>query len=153
VRIPSEFFNGITITVPVDECNRDFSPLVRGLLALPHVQFWETENSWRLDSSHRRGHRGDIPCLVDATDVRTVNALKPPPAWFMSVTEIFRQPTTARPRIPSCQKAWRQPTERHDGSWRSPIFVRHRKDAARDRFFGSGVWEMGTWRELALLTA
>ena len=54
-----------------------------GLLPLPHVQFWETENSWRLDSSHRGGHRRDIPCLVDASDVRTVNALKTPPAWSM----------------------------------------------------------------------
>jgi hypothetical protein len=34
-------------------------------------------NSWRLDSSHRRGHRRDIPCLVDASDVRAVNALNP----------------------------------------------------------------------------
>jgi len=48
----------------------------RGLLPWPHVQFWETENSWRLDSSYRGGHRRDIPCLVDASDVRTVNALK-----------------------------------------------------------------------------
>jgi hypothetical protein len=46
------------------------------LLPLQHVQFWETENSWRLDSSHRGGHRRDIPCLVDASDVRTVSALK-----------------------------------------------------------------------------
>jgi len=44
-----------------------------GLLPLPHVQFWETENSWRLDSSHRGGRCRDIPCLVDASDVRTVN--------------------------------------------------------------------------------
>jgi hypothetical protein len=43
---------------------------------LPHVQFWETENSWRLDSSYRGGDRRDIPCLVDASDVRAVNALK-----------------------------------------------------------------------------
>jgi hypothetical protein len=48
-----------------------------GLLPLPHVQFWDTENIWRLDSSHRGGHRRDIPCLVDASDVRAVNALKP----------------------------------------------------------------------------
>jgi hypothetical protein len=47
-----------------------------GLLRLPDVQFWETENIWRLDSSHRGGHRRDIPCLVDASDVRAVNALK-----------------------------------------------------------------------------
>jgi len=45
---------------------------------LPHVQFRETENSWRLDSSHRGGHPRDIPCLVDASDVRTVNALNTP---------------------------------------------------------------------------
>jgi hypothetical protein len=46
----------------------------RGLLPLPHVQFRKTENSWRLDRSHRGGHRRDIPCLVDAADVRTLNA-------------------------------------------------------------------------------
>ena len=62
----------------VSGCNRDVTPPARGLLPLPHVQFWETENSWRLDSSHRGGHRRDIPCLVDASDVRTVNALKNP---------------------------------------------------------------------------
>jgi hypothetical protein len=44
------------------------------LLPLPHVQFWKTENSCRLDRSHRGGHRRDIPGLVDASDVRTVNA-------------------------------------------------------------------------------
>jgi len=54
------------------------SHLLRGLLPLPHVQFWETENSWRLDRSHRGGHRRDIPCLVDASHVRTVNALEAP---------------------------------------------------------------------------
>jgi hypothetical protein len=51
------------------------------LLPLPHVQFWETENSGRLDRSHRGSHRRDIPCLVDASDVRTLNAFKTPPAW------------------------------------------------------------------------
>jgi hypothetical protein len=63
----------------------------RGLLPLPHVQFWEAENSRRLDSSHRGGHRRDIPCLVDASDVRTVNALKTPPAWSMSAMAILQQ--------------------------------------------------------------
>ena len=48
----------------------------RGLLPSPHVQFWETQNSWRLDSSHRGGYRRDIPRLVDASNVRAVNALK-----------------------------------------------------------------------------
>jgi hypothetical protein len=57
------------------------SPPARGLLRLPHVQFWETENSGRLDRSHRGSHRRDIPCLVDASDVRTLNAFKTPPAW------------------------------------------------------------------------
>src|ERR1700675_1727442 len=66
-------------------------PPARGLLPLPHVQFWETENSWRLDSSHRGGRRRDIPCLVDASDIRTVNALKTPRAWSMSSIEILRQ--------------------------------------------------------------
>ena len=50
-----------------------------GLLPLPHVQFWETENSWRLDSSHRGGHRRNSPSVVDASDVRTVSALKTSP--------------------------------------------------------------------------
>ena len=52
-----------------------------GLLPLPHVQFWETENSRRLDRSHRGGHRRDISCL-DASDVRIVNALKTLPANY-----------------------------------------------------------------------
>ena len=52
--------------------------VVRGLLPLPYVQFWETENSGRLDSSRRRGHRRDVPCLVDASDLRIVNARKTP---------------------------------------------------------------------------
>jgi hypothetical protein len=47
--------------------------ILRGLLLLPHVQFWEAENSWRLASSHRGGYRRYIPCLVDVSDVRTVN--------------------------------------------------------------------------------
>ena len=51
---------------------------MRGLLPLPHVQFWETENCWRLDSSYRGSHRRDIPCLVDASNVRALNALKKP---------------------------------------------------------------------------
>jgi hypothetical protein len=62
----------------------------RGLLPLPHVQFWETENSWRLDSSHRGGHGRNIPCLVDASDVRTVNAPKTCPAWSMSAMATLR---------------------------------------------------------------
>jgi len=47
-----------------------------GPLPLPHVQFCETENSRGLDSSYRGGRRRDVPCLVDASDVRAVNALK-----------------------------------------------------------------------------
>ena len=74
---------------PVNERSGDITPLVRGLLPLLHVQFWETENSWRLDSSHRRGHRRDIPCLVDASDVRTVNAFKTPSARSMSALSRF----------------------------------------------------------------
>ena len=58
-----------------------------------HVQFWETENSWRLDRSHRGGHRRDIPCLVDASDVRTVNGLKTCAAGSMSVMAMLRQLT------------------------------------------------------------
>ena len=44
------------------------------LLPLPHVQFWQTENSGRLDSSYRGGHRRHIPCLVDAAGVCALNA-------------------------------------------------------------------------------
>lgn len=51
----------------------DFTPPQRGLLPLPHVQLRETKNGWRLDRSHRRGDGCDIPCLVDASNVRTVN--------------------------------------------------------------------------------
>lgn len=43
------------------------------LLPWPHVQFWEAENCWRLDSSHNRRHDCHTPDLVDAPDVRTVN--------------------------------------------------------------------------------
>jgi len=65
--------------------------LCGGLLPLPHVQFWETENSGRLDRSHRGSHRRDIPCLVDASDVRTVNAFKTSAAWSTSAIAIFQQ--------------------------------------------------------------
>jgi hypothetical protein len=58
----------------------------------PHVQFWEAESGWRLGGSHRGGHRGDIPCLVDASDVRTVNGLKTRAAWYMSEIAMLRQP-------------------------------------------------------------
>ena len=45
---------------------------VVGPATIAYVQFRKTENSWRLDRSHRRGHRCDTPRLVDAADVRTV---------------------------------------------------------------------------------
>lgn len=51
----------------------DLTPPQLGLLPLPHVQLRETENSWRLDRSHRGGDCRDIPCLVDASAVRTLN--------------------------------------------------------------------------------
>ena len=73
------------------ERNRDVTPPARGLLPLPHVQFWETENSGRLDRSHRGRHRRDISCLVDASDLRTLNAFKTPPAWSTSAVPIFLQ--------------------------------------------------------------
>jgi len=50
------------------------------LLPWPHVQFWETENSGRLDRAHRWSRRSNIPCLVDASDVRAVNAQNRTPA-------------------------------------------------------------------------
>jgi len=71
--------------------NGDFSPLACSLLRLPHVQFWETENAWRLDRSHRGGYGRDIPSLVDASSVRIVNALKAPPARSMSEMGILQQ--------------------------------------------------------------
>jgi len=61
---------------------------------LLHVQFRETENSWRLDSSYRGGHPRDIPRLVDASDVSTVNALKTLPAWSMREIGMFHQLTS-----------------------------------------------------------
>jgi len=71
---------------------RHLSHLLRRLLPLPNVQFWETENSWRLASSHRGGHRRDIPRLVDASDIRTVSAIKA--LWCghgISATAILRK--------------------------------------------------------------
>jgi hypothetical protein len=56
------------------ERTRDVTPPARGLLPLRRVQFWEIQNRWRLDRSHRGGTRHDFACLVDASDVRTVNA-------------------------------------------------------------------------------
>ena len=46
-----------------------------GLAIIADVQLGETENCWGLDSSHRGGHHRDIPCLVDASDVRTLDAM------------------------------------------------------------------------------
>jgi hypothetical protein len=43
---------------------------------VPRVQFWQAENGGRLDRSHRERRRSNIPGLVDASDVRTVNALE-----------------------------------------------------------------------------
>jgi hypothetical protein len=63
----------------------------QGLLPLPHVQFRKAENGGRLDRSRRRGHRRDTACLVDATDVRTVNGLKIRPARSTGAIEIVRQ--------------------------------------------------------------
>lgn len=73
--------------------------LARGLLALPYVQLWETENSGRLDSSRRWGHRRAIPCLVDAPNLRTVNALRVLRVKSMSVMAIFRQRSSPGTRI------------------------------------------------------
>lgn len=63
--------------------NASRGDVLGALLRLPHVQLWEAENHWRLGSSYRGGYRCDIPCLVDASDVRTVNALKTRPALAM----------------------------------------------------------------------
>lgn len=60
----------------VNEWNARVTSTARGLLPLQDVQFWQTENGWRLDSSYRGRDRRDIPGLVDASDVRALNALK-----------------------------------------------------------------------------
>ena len=60
-----------------------------GLLPLPHVQLWETQNSWRLDSPHRGGYRRNVPYLVDASGVRTVNPLKTAPSSSVCAIPIF----------------------------------------------------------------
>jgi hypothetical protein len=75
----------------------------QGLLPLPHVQLWETENSWRLDSSHRGGDRRDIPCLVDASDVHTVNALKKPSGL---VNEFYGMLVLGSPKYPLVAPGW-----------------------------------------------
>ena len=62
-----------------------------GLLPLAHVQFWQTENGGRLDRSHCGSYRRHISCLVDASDVRTVNILTTPPAWSMSALASYRR--------------------------------------------------------------
>jgi hypothetical protein len=62
-----------------NERNRQKQATLRhgaGLLPLAHVQFWQTEDSWRLDRSHCRRYRRDFSGLVDAADVRTVNAFE-----------------------------------------------------------------------------
>jgi hypothetical protein len=64
-----------------------------------HVQFWKAENSWRLGSSHRGGNRRDIPCLVDASDVRTMNATQHP----SGVVNVCNRDITHRHH---CFKAW-----------------------------------------------
>ena len=86
----------------------------RGLLPLPYVQFWETENSWRLDSSHRGGHRRDIPCLVDAADVRTLNALRRRPfplkRHVSRMTKRLGMNYRRRRCLPRSGKVWLMPT-------------------------------------------
>lgn len=67
-----------------------------GLLPLPYVQFWKTENTWRLDRSYCGGHRRDIPCLVDVTDVRTLSATRNPTPWSVSAMGMLRQLTSGR---------------------------------------------------------
>jgi hypothetical protein len=88
---------------------------LRGLLPLPDVQFWETENGWRLDSSHRGGHRRDSPSVVDASDVRTVSALKTSPVQVTRLTALqhaepvlillypLKQPPVCQPRVLAVQ--------------------------------------------------
>ena len=60
-----------------------------GLLPLPNVQLWETENSERLDSSRGWSHRRAIPCLVDAPTLRAVNSLKIRPEDSTGAIVIF----------------------------------------------------------------
>jgi hypothetical protein len=42
------------------------------MLRCLRVQFRQTENSWRLDRSHRRGNYCNIPCVVDAATLCAV---------------------------------------------------------------------------------
>ena len=49
------------------------STALAALLTLPNVQFWQAENSRRLDRSHSGRHCSDTPYLVDAANIRTVN--------------------------------------------------------------------------------
>ena len=58
-----------------------------GLLPLPHVQFWQAEDSWRLDRSHRRSRTRDIPRLVAAAALCAVM-----PALLARGSEIGRCP-------------------------------------------------------------
>jgi hypothetical protein len=70
------------------ECYGD---ITSGPASIAACSILGTENSWRLDSLHGGGHRRDIPCLVDASDVGTVSALKNHPAWSTSAMASLRQ--------------------------------------------------------------
>ncbi len=58
------------ICPPVVTCSLNGSGAAAATIA--DVQFWKTENTWRLDRSHCRRHRRVVARLVDAADVRTV---------------------------------------------------------------------------------
>src|SRR5215471_16115862 len=87
------------MTAEVYHCARPAScfpkPCLNAVLPFHRVQFRQTEDSWRLDRSYRRGNCRDISCLVDASDVRTLNALKPLLRGSIAEMRILRQ-------VPTC---------------------------------------------------
>jgi len=65
-----------------------------------HVQFWKAKNDGRLVSSFRGGGCCHIPRLVDASDVRAVNALQTYILASTSALALFSESTPACARNP-----------------------------------------------------
>ena len=55
-------------------------PSLSPVLPCHRVQFWQTENSWRLDRSYRGCRRRVIPRMVDAARFRSLIDEVPPPS-------------------------------------------------------------------------
>jgi hypothetical protein len=114
---------------------------------LPYVQFWEAENSGRLDSSRRWGHRRAISCLVDASNLRTVNAIKILRVKSMSVMANFIDgrlfdPSASAPGFPIVIYARSAMTQagvaRHNDSM-------VRREARRGQGRKEMTYEAGSW--------